>query len=266
VSGRERSPHEAAIAYASHGWPVLPLIPGEKAPASAHGSKDATTDLAQIDAWWERNPDRNVGLATGAPGPDVLDVDNHGEAGNGFASVNRLKRSGLVPPAAATVRTPSGGYHLYYLGTEQGNGTLPKHHIDYRGKGGFVVAPASHVGGRTYEVISTRKSSASLDWQAARNFLDPPQARPQRRAEEYDPDKDLERLTAFVARQEHGNRNAGLHWAASRLAEKSLLDGPGIEALVDAAVKSGLRGGEREARRTIESAMRGSLDFQREAG
>jgi hypothetical protein len=72
--------------------------------------------------------------------------------------------------------------------------------------------------------------------------------------------EELERLAAFVARQESGNRNSGLHWAACRAAEHGLLDPAGVDQLVEAALRSGLKGGEREARKTIESAMRSGLD------
>jgi Bifunctional DNA primase/polymerase, N-terminal len=266
VSARERSPHDAALVYAEHGWHVFPCLPGEKVPVTTHGCKDASRDPDQIDKWWRRNPDRNVAVATGAPfGPSVLDVDQHGEAGSGFAALNQLKRSGLVPPAMATVRTPSGGIHLYFKGSAEGNGSLPKHHLDHRGVGGYVLAPGSRVGGRPYEVVTAQPSTATFDWQAARNHLQPPQARPQRRLEREDGEGDLERLTEWVSRQPHGNRNPGLHYAACRLAEKGLLTDDGIEALVSAALKSGLRGGEKEARKTIESALR-PFSRQAEAG
>ena len=35
---------EAAQRYADAGWPVFPLIPGEKVPVTKHGFRDATTD------------------------------------------------------------------------------------------------------------------------------------------------------------------------------------------------------------------------------
>ena len=73
-----------ALAYAACGWPVFPCQPGEKIPATTHGFRDATTDPGQITAWFTRHPDRNLAIATGAPGPDVLDVDQHGPAGNGY--------------------------------------------------------------------------------------------------------------------------------------------------------------------------------------
>ena len=64
-----------ALAYARRGWPVFPCRPGRKEPDTAHGFKDATTDPERITAWWTAVPGRNVAIATGAPGPDVLDVD-----------------------------------------------------------------------------------------------------------------------------------------------------------------------------------------------
>ena len=144
---------EAALRYAAHGWPVLALVPGEKVPATRHGVKDATTDPDKIRWLWRGNPGRNVGIATGAPGPDVLDVDNHGETKNGFAALNKLKREGLVPQATAIVATPRGGLHLYFKGTGQTNGTMPRHHLDYRSLAGYVVAPPSQVNGRPYLVV-----------------------------------------------------------------------------------------------------------------
>ena len=58
-----------ALKYAAHGWPVFPVVPGEKIPVTQHGFKDATTDPARIRAWWSANPGRNIGIATGPPGP-----------------------------------------------------------------------------------------------------------------------------------------------------------------------------------------------------
>ena len=75
-----------ALAYAARGWPVFPCQAGQKTPATAHGYRDATTDPEQITAWFTRNPHQNLAIATGAPGPDVLDVDDHGPAGNGYAA------------------------------------------------------------------------------------------------------------------------------------------------------------------------------------
>ena len=57
-----------------------------------------------------------------------------------------------------------------------------------------------------------------------------------------------------------GDRNGRLYWSGCRAAEMVAAgeaDQDGIaEALIGAAVQAGLRGGEREARRTVASAMR----------
>src|SRR5262249_47277285 len=97
---------DRALAYAGYGWPVFPCQPGSKEPATRHGFRDATTDPDQIHWWWRRHPDANVAIGTGSPGPDVLDVDQHGQAGSGFAALNRLRRSGLIEGYRAIVRTP----------------------------------------------------------------------------------------------------------------------------------------------------------------
>ena len=121
-----------ALAYARHGWPVFPCLPGQKIPATQHGYQDATTDEQQITEWFGRGFSWNLAIATGAPGPDVLDVDQHGPAGNGYPAFARLERAGLVDGAAAYVRTPAGGMHAYFTGSDQHNGRLPSHHLDFR--------------------------------------------------------------------------------------------------------------------------------------
>ena len=142
-----------ALAYARHGWPVFPCLPGQKIPATAHGFRDATTDEQQITEWFGRGFTWNLAIATGTPGPDVLDIDQHGQAGNGYPAFARLRGAGLVDGAAAYVRTPAGGMHAYFTGSDQHNGRLPSHHLDFRSAGGYIVAPPSQVGGKPYQLI-----------------------------------------------------------------------------------------------------------------
>ena len=117
--GNERL--EAALNYAAAGWPVFPCRVNSKEPATRNGFHDATTDPERIASWWVKRPDLNVAIATGAPGPDVLDVDVY-QDGSGFAAFNKAKRAGLADGYKAIVRTPSTGIHLYYEGTDQRNG------------------------------------------------------------------------------------------------------------------------------------------------
>jgi Bifunctional DNA primase/polymerase, N-terminal len=170
------------------GWPVFPIRPDNpacpaiadpdlrcecKAPLTEHGFKDATTDPAVIRAWWRRWPDANLAVATGAPGPDVLDVDVT-RGGSGWAALSRLKRAGLLTGARMLVRTPRGGAHIYFHGTGQGCGALPRHHLDWKSRGGYVLLPPSRVHGRAYEVLDHRDSGTTLSWQAVKRLLDPP--------------------------------------------------------------------------------------------
>jgi Bifunctional DNA primase/polymerase, N-terminal len=97
-----------ALACAARGVPVFPCQPGKKTPATRHGYHDATTDPARIREWFAGHPDRNLAIATGAPGPDVLDVDERGPAGNGFLALARLNAAGLLTGSSGRTRTPSG--------------------------------------------------------------------------------------------------------------------------------------------------------------
>ena len=145
---------------------MFPCQPGQKIPATRHGYRDATTDEQQITGWFTRDPDPNVAIATGAPGPDVLDVDVHGPAGNGYAALGRLHCAGLLEGAYGYVRTPSGGLHIYFTGTAQHNGHLAAHHVDFRSAGGYVLAPPSQVDGHPYLPWGTPGRDGTLSWDA----------------------------------------------------------------------------------------------------
>jgi Bifunctional DNA primase/polymerase, N-terminal len=206
-----------ALAYASHGWPVFPCQQGGKEPATRHGFHDASTDPGQIRQWWERLPTANLAIATGLPGPDVLDVDVRGPAGSGFAAYHTLKREGLLDGAGTVVATPGGGLHVYFAGSSQGSGRLPQHYLDFKASGGYVLAPPSQVNGGPYHFISRQAASGVLDWAAAVSLLAPGRHRlapPSHLAP-----SDLGRLASWVERLGEGNRNRGLFWAACRAVE-----------------------------------------------
>jgi hypothetical protein len=179
---------DAALGYASRGIPVLPLhypfprrgalqpIPGAQPPAVGtgcscrdpgcgqpgkhplgslvpHGVKDATCNRARVVAWWTRHPQANIGLACGYAF-DVLDVG--GPAGaqalRALAAEHGLQSSGPL------VRTGGGGWHFYLAPTGLGN-VRPAglEHVDWRGRGGYVVAPPSrHASGHPYQWATGR--------------------------------------------------------------------------------------------------------------
>jgi hypothetical protein len=155
---------EAALGYASRGWPVLPLHwpteggcscgreicpnPG-KHPLTTHGKDDASTDPATIRGWWSHWPEANIGVATGKKsGLLVVDIDPR----NGGDPQNLPKDLPDTPIA----RTGGDGWHYYFQHPENGlkvPGKLPgSPGIDLKGTGGYVVAPPSrHGSGRNYE-------------------------------------------------------------------------------------------------------------------
>src|SRR5688572_24313371 len=64
---------EAALHYASLGYYIFPCIPGEKRPILKGSFKGATTNIEQIEAWWLKWPNANIGLRT--DGLLVVDID-----------------------------------------------------------------------------------------------------------------------------------------------------------------------------------------------
>ena len=129
---------DAALGYAARGIGVFPLVPGEKRPLVKHGLHEATTDTAQVAAWWARWPQANIGVATGHLF-DCIDIDGP----PGYRSLADLRDAGLVPPVLGKVHTARGGQHLFILPTGDGNAAGVWPGVDYRGKSGYVVAPPS---------------------------------------------------------------------------------------------------------------------------
>jgi hypothetical protein len=250
---RARGREEAAHRYADAGWPVFPCQPGGKRPIPEHGFKEATTDHGQIERWWRSEPRSNLAIATGAPGPDVVDVDRHKD-GDGFAAWRKLSQAGLTGKPMAMIRTPSGGFHAYYKGSEQHNGHLSGVYVDDRSQGGYVVASPSRIAGRDYEVVKTQPSSDGFDWNAAKTLLAPQPQRQAYRAPERAAGQpnDLSHLASWVASQPEGNRNNGLFWASCRAAEAG--DTAALDSIANAARAAGLDGSEID--RTIASAQR----------
>lgn len=147
---------EAALHYAELGFAVFPLKPRDKTPLTHHGCKDATTDKQQIKKWWNRCPDSNIGLATGAISQNicVIDIDIDEDKGiDGSDTLSEWERNNGRLPDTAIAITGRGGYHYYYRITEPiKNRTNILEGIDFRGDGGYVVAPPSvHSNGNEYE-------------------------------------------------------------------------------------------------------------------
>jgi hypothetical protein len=184
----------------------------------------------------------------------VVDFDTKGGK-PGRATYEALRDAGLLVGCHATVSTPSGGFHLYYLGSGQGNGAISRHGVDFRGAGGYVLAPPSVVDGKPYTLAGWRSqydpAVRGVDFAAIRCHLDPPRTFT---SSGRSFSGDHSGLVRWMAGQSEGGRNNALHWAACKAIESGA-DDQVLAELVDAAVSAGLS--HHEAERTVNSARRG---------
>lgn len=260
-----------AVRYARHGWPVFPLRAGQKTPATKHGCKDATTDIDHIARWWRTHPDHNIGLATGVT-VDVLDLDGE----TGATTFDEWAEAHHATPdidGTPIVETPGGGIHIYGAPTGAGNraGMLPS--VDWRGHGGYVVAPPSrHPNGGLYRFADPEIERCRLVvWPAAlRQLITPPrQARGHTARLDWAGDGHgtpygvaaIRQISEQLASTGEGARNHALYVAARRSLELAaggqIVEHAAIQYIVSAAQHCGLD--DTEIDRTIKSARRSDI-------
>lgn len=157
---------ESALYYASRGWRVFPITPGQKAPPLVNAwQNEASADAARVKAWWRQFPDANVGIATGREsGLVVLDVDTDKGGGESFMALT--VDHGRFPDTTEAL-TGGGGRHLLFAhpGVKIPNSASKlAPGLDIRGDGGYIVAPPSiHPNGKRYEwEPSSRPSQTKL--------------------------------------------------------------------------------------------------------
>lgn len=126
-----------------------------KTPVTSHGCKDATADPGQVAGWWGNGGNYNLAIATGS-GLVVLDVDINHDAGKfGDETLADLEQQYGELPDTWTCLTGGGGVHYYFQCDDPaltvGAAFAPG--LDYRGTGGYVIAPPSvhPATGRVYE-------------------------------------------------------------------------------------------------------------------
>jgi len=143
---------KAGLDYGRLDWSVIPIESRGKRPLIRwQVFQGRHPEPPEIADWFQRWPDANIAVVTGAvSGIVVLDLDpGHGAD----ASLAALEREYGPLPETVEVRTGGGGRHLYYAHPGQvlhnRVGIAPG--IDLRGDGGYVVAPPSiHASGESY--------------------------------------------------------------------------------------------------------------------
>jgi len=157
-SGVGKSKLESALAWASRGFRVFPLMENSKVPpAGSNWTVDATNDPNKILGIWQcpitnSIADYNIGVLT--DGYAVVDID----VKSGKQGLESFEGIGLSFDSL-TVRTPTGGLHVYYIGdTANRTEILGKGSgLDIRGFHGYVVAPGSTIDGNAYEILHDRE-------------------------------------------------------------------------------------------------------------
>ena len=149
-------------------WHVFPCMPGDKRPAVNKWEQRASTDYRD----WP-SPRHNTGIACGPSHLVVLDLDTHGTGAPDVRSgrdalIKLCEQAGQPWPATHTVRTPSGGWHLYFQapdGVEIRNSVArigPM--IDVRACGGYVLSAGSVIGGRAYTTLDDCPAAPLPSW------------------------------------------------------------------------------------------------------
>lgn len=152
----------AALAHAKNGFYVIPLVENSKRPLISDWQNRATTNPLQIDAWWSEHPNANIGIACEVSNLIVIDLDTSkgavpsspwNELGvkNGEDVFREICRKAGDSQIFETysVKTPSGGKHLYFydqnVAIKQGTEVNGWWRVDTRSKGGYIVAEGSRL-------------------------------------------------------------------------------------------------------------------------
>ncbi|KIZ19291.1 bifunctional DNA primase/polymerase [Streptomyces natalensis] len=276
-----KDPHTTALAHAlraaERGYAVIPLTrtkhPAVRSPHRGHpesppcrgacgrighGIHDATTDPLGIRRLFAAAPwATGYGIACGLPPYHLIGVDL--DTKNGADALTALRflaeQHGFPLPPTVTVRTPSGGRHLWFTGppsppVPNSVGRLAPG-IDIRGAGGYLVGPGSLTARGRYVLAPGAPRVPAPAPHALLALLTPPP--PHCDAPSPVPPQPTSALIRFVRPSPRGQRNARLFWAACRAHEAGLRQELSAR-LIEAACRTGLS--EQEARATIASAGR----------
>ena len=141
---------DAALEYTEMGLSIIPLQPkGKKPLIEWREFQDRIASAEEIESWFEKTPDANIGLVTGSvSGVVVIDADSK--------EATRWMRESI--PRAVMYQKTGKGWHALFKGNGRpvpNSASLIYDKADIRGDGGYIViAPSVHPNGKQYELTS----------------------------------------------------------------------------------------------------------------
>lgn len=156
LAAEAKNMKEWALHYAEKGLAVFPLACRDKVPAVVGGCKVATTEKTTIERWWDKNPQYNIGIATGNKSSGLVVIDLDVDKNKGIDGYDVLRdwqnKHGKLPETWQSI-TGRGGYHYFYKDAIVHSNRVGLYEgVDIRGEGGYIVAPPSvHPNGNIYE-------------------------------------------------------------------------------------------------------------------
>lgn len=133
---------DVASLYAVAGFKVFPAGSNKK-PLTAHGFKDASSDIDVVQAWWSKFPGALVGLACEANQLVVLDFDTYKPGCEKLLAEVENQTGVDLTGHPYRVRSPHGGVHVYFRmpeGVTIKNGTnVLGRGADVRAAGGYII-------------------------------------------------------------------------------------------------------------------------------
>jgi len=138
---------DAALGYAQKGFSVIPVQSDKKPYLKWEQFQRRRATLEEIRRWWTDYPKAMIGIVTGSiSGISVIDIDEL----RGQEEIQKYIPDSLLIP---TSQTPGGGQHLYFKTPNPsiGNNARVIPGCDFRGEGGYIIAPPSMNGtGKPY--------------------------------------------------------------------------------------------------------------------
>lgn len=124
--------HDLAMSYLLRGWSVLPCGKNKIPLVSWREFQERYPTPAEVKGWFEKYPDAQVGIITGAiSNLTVVDVEKGGDPS-------------FLPQETMIASTGGGGYHYFFkFEPAMTNKARIKKLVDIRSEGGYVVAPGS---------------------------------------------------------------------------------------------------------------------------